>query len=64
VLDEHCEDGTAWHALPREVADWWRSRAGSVVRRGSGLEVSGPAADRATVQFATADRPELWAKAS
>jgi peptidoglycan/xylan/chitin deacetylase (PgdA/CDA1 family) len=64
VLDEHCEDGTAWHALPREVADWWRSRAGSVVRRGSGLEVSGPAADRATVRFATADRPELWAKAS
>jgi peptidoglycan/xylan/chitin deacetylase (PgdA/CDA1 family) len=64
VLDEHCGDGTAWHALPREVADWWRSRAASVVQRGSGLEVSGPAADRGTVRFATADRPELWAQAS
>jgi peptidoglycan/xylan/chitin deacetylase (PgdA/CDA1 family) len=64
VLDEHCDDSTAWHALPREVADWWRSRAESVVRRGSGLEVSGPAADRAAIRFATADRPELWAQAS
>jgi len=64
LLDEHCADQSAWHALPREVSDWWRSRAASVVRRGSGLDVSGPAAPRGTVRFATADRPELWAEAS
>jgi hypothetical protein len=56
VLDEFCDDPTAWHALPRQVADWWRSRAASGVRRGSGLAVDGPAADRAAVRFAIADR--------
>jgi peptidoglycan/xylan/chitin deacetylase (PgdA/CDA1 family) len=64
LLDKHCEDPAAWHALPREVSDWWRSRAASDVRRGSGLAVHGPAAGRGTVRFATADRAELWAKAS
>jgi hypothetical protein len=58
VLDEFCDDVTAWHALPREVADWWRCRDASVIRRGHRLEVEGPAAGRAAIRFATADRPQ------
>jgi peptidoglycan/xylan/chitin deacetylase (PgdA/CDA1 family) len=27
VLDRYADDATAWHALPREVAAWWRRRA-------------------------------------
>ena len=64
ILDEYYADDTAWHALPMEVAAWWRSRAASTVRRGNGLAVDGPAAGRATVRFATADRTEAWAEAS
>jgi hypothetical protein len=58
VLDAFCDDATAWHALPREVADWWRCRDASVIRRGHRLEVEGPAAGRAAVRFATTERPQ------
>jgi hypothetical protein len=45
-----------WHALPREVADWWRTRA--ALSLGQGADggdpiVSGPGAERARVVYAT-----------
>jgi hypothetical protein len=59
VLDEFGPDDRAWHALPREVAGWWRDRAGSLVSRGNGLAIDGPASDRARIAFAIteAERP-------
>ena len=56
-LLEACHgDSTVWHALPREVAAWWRLRAGSIPRRaGDGWRVDGPASARARIRFATAD---------
>jgi hypothetical protein len=39
-----------WHALPREIAQWWRERnASSLVKTGQGYIVEGPAAGRAVV---------------
>jgi hypothetical protein len=39
-----------WHALPREIARWWRDRQSStLVRNGDGFEVRGPAAGRAKI---------------
>jgi peptidoglycan/xylan/chitin deacetylase (PgdA/CDA1 family) len=38
-------DETAWHALPREVSDWWRRRAASWLEATeTGWEIRGPAA--------------------
>jgi peptidoglycan/xylan/chitin deacetylase (PgdA/CDA1 family) len=49
-------DGTVWHALPREVATWWRQRSASTIHRsGGGWAVEGPAAGAGRVEFATAD---------
>ncbi len=46
-------DGTGWHALPSQVATWWRRRTASQVQRVDGRwEVAGPAADEAHVTFA------------
>jgi len=57
LLDAFREDSTVWHALPREVATWWRQRAASVPRRtDDGWQVDGPASARARVLLAaTAD---------
>jgi hypothetical protein len=53
LLDAFCADRSAWHALPREVAAWWRDRAASQIRLADGRwTVTGPAAGRGTVQFA------------
>ena len=43
-----------WHALPRDVAAWWRTRAGLELRRGSdgGVTIEGAGADRAAVAWA------------
>ncbi len=39
-----------WHALPKEIARWWRDRdASALVVRDGNLAVDGPAAGRATV---------------
>jgi hypothetical protein len=45
-LGEFAHDETAWRALPREVAAWWRARAESrpVLDRGS-WRAEGPAAE-------------------
>jgi hypothetical protein len=46
------EDASAWRALPREVADWWRRRAASVIEPdGAGWRITGPAADEAAVRL-------------
>jgi hypothetical protein len=51
-LDEFAGDGCAWHALPREVAQWWRRRAASrLVRARGSWAIHGPAADDAGVVF-------------
>jgi hypothetical protein len=56
LLDTFADDGTAWRALPREVAAWWRSRAASTIRRnGDGWSIDGPASDTGQVCLAGAD---------
>jgi hypothetical protein len=48
-------DATAWHALPRDVSDWWRRRAASrLTREGDAWVVRGPAGDASVVSV---DRP-------
>ncbi len=55
LLDTFAADGTAWHALPREVATWWRKRAASTIRgNGEGWRIDGPASDTGRVCFAAA----------
>ncbi len=49
-----------WHALPKDVASWWRQRDRSTVRDegGPGRRIDGPASDRAsaaTLHFDIAD---------
>jgi hypothetical protein len=46
--------GDLWTALPRDVADWWRSRhAMTLVRDGAGWRVEGVGSERARVAYAT-----------
>ncbi|HET7520464.1 MAG TPA: hypothetical protein VFK61_02875 [Candidatus Limnocylindria bacterium] len=50
ALTSFAADPTAWRALPREVADWWRRRAASSIeRQADGWRVTGPAADEAAI---------------
>ncbi len=52
LLDQLSRDSGAWHALPREVADWWRRRAQSHLERENGeWVVRGPAAGDAVVAW-------------
>jgi hypothetical protein len=52
LLETFYDDDTVWHALPREVARWWRQRDASELRRdGDGWRVEGPASDRGRVGF-------------
>ena len=45
-----------WHALPREVAQWWRTREGlRCVADGDDVLIDGPGAERASVAWARAD---------
>jgi glycosyltransferase involved in cell wall biosynthesis len=54
LLEEFRGDETLWHALPREVAAWWRDRAASSLRRqGDDWVIEGPASARGTVGLAT-----------
>jgi hypothetical protein len=60
LLDAHRDDPTAWRALPREVAAWWRRRAESTVERTeAGWVVRGTAADDGTVRFCHPGTPAL-----
>jgi hypothetical protein len=59
LLEEFQHDETAWHALPAEVAAWWRDRGTSTVQRdGDAWRVAGPAADRGRVRLAYPGRLE------
>ena len=43
----------AWHALPRDVAAWWRVREGlSVVEGADGVTIAGPGAQDASIAWA------------
>ena len=54
LLDQLSADPGAWHALPREVAAWWRRRAQSVPQLADGVwSVSGPAAGEAVVAWSS-----------
>jgi hypothetical protein len=56
LLDTFAGDGTVWHALPREVAAWWRRRAASTLRAGKdGWSIDGPASDAGQICFAGTD---------
>lgn len=51
LLDEFAGDESAWRALPREVAGWWRDRAASHLCRGSdGWTLTGPAECRGGIR--------------
>jgi peptidoglycan/xylan/chitin deacetylase (PgdA/CDA1 family) len=53
LLDTFQDDDTAWRALPREVAAWWRDRDASTIRRdGDAWHVEGPASDRGRIHLA------------
>jgi hypothetical protein len=55
LLETFDGDDTVWHALPREVAQWWRHRDASGLRPdGHGWRIEGPASDRGRVGFAGA----------
>jgi hypothetical protein len=55
LLESFNGDQTAWHALPWEVAAWWRQRAGSAIRRSSGgWRIEGPASATGRIRFAGA----------
>ncbi|HET9897514.1 MAG TPA: hypothetical protein VFQ44_21490 [Streptosporangiaceae bacterium] len=56
LLESFSGDRAGWNALPREVATWWRQRAGSALRRTpDGWRIDGPASATGRIQFATAD---------
>ncbi|HEX4305090.1 MAG TPA: hypothetical protein VHZ54_03560 [Solirubrobacterales bacterium] len=55
-LADLCRRHHGWAALPREVADWWRLRAGlSCVETAVGARLEGPGADRAALVWAEPD---------
>lgn len=55
LLDTFAGDQTAWPALPREVAAWWRRRAASTIQAdGDRWRIDGPAAEDGRVRLALA----------
>ncbi len=51
-LDSFAADPTVWHALPCEVAIWWRQRAETSIQvKGGALAVIGPAAADAVIEL-------------
>jgi hypothetical protein len=59
LLDEFAEDDTVWHALPREVATWWRNRAASsICDSEGGWRIVGPAEADGRVRFTVSAPPE------
>jgi peptidoglycan/xylan/chitin deacetylase (PgdA/CDA1 family) len=52
-LEYLAEKDGGWHALPRDVAVWWRTRSGlRCVEDEAGARIEGPGAERATVTWA------------
>jgi peptidoglycan/xylan/chitin deacetylase (PgdA/CDA1 family) len=64
-LEAFRDDATAWKALPREVAAWWRRRAATSLHHGDGQwYAAGPAEREAAVAFAEPIEPSArgpWA---
>jgi hypothetical protein len=55
-------DPSVWRALPREVSDWWRRRAGSRLEQTkTGWTIRGPAMPDGSVRFARTGEPALVA---
>jgi hypothetical protein len=55
-----CNERSVWHALPGDVARWWRQRAEMrLVRRGDSWAVEGEGSSRAQVAYATAENGRL-----
>ena len=49
-----------WHALPREVDQWWRARSQmKLVRKGADWRIEGPQRERARIAYAVADGEHL-----
>ena len=49
-LEHLAEQSACWHALPNQVANWWRQRDNlEVVGKGDDAKVIGPMAERARV---------------
>ena len=52
LLRMHAEDASAWRALPRDVAEWWRRRAATTIQRTeTGWQAVGPAQADAMIDF-------------
>jgi len=65
LLDAFASDDSVWHALPREVAAWWRRRAGSTLRESNGSwRIDGPASDDGRVRFTQGDSADVAANAA
>jgi hypothetical protein len=51
-LNRFRDDPTVWHALPREVSSWWRTRADTrAILAQNTWQVEGPAAREARIAF-------------
>jgi hypothetical protein len=52
LLEAYVDDDTAWKALPWEVSDWWRRRAGTFLTFSAGRwSPVGAAADQAAIEW-------------
>jgi hypothetical protein len=52
-LHAYAGDDDCWHALPREITDWWRRRSISSLQRDNGRwRIVGPAVADGSVAFA------------
>jgi hypothetical protein len=55
-----CDERNVWHALPGDVARWWRQRAAmTLVRRGDSWAIEGEGSSRARIAYATAEHGQL-----
>jgi peptidoglycan/xylan/chitin deacetylase (PgdA/CDA1 family) len=53
IVQDYAADATAWHALPREISDWWRRRAAtSLVSVDGAWRAAGPCERNAEIRFA------------
>lgn len=58
LLERFRDDATAWRALPREVAAWWRARSETIPRLEDGTwQPVGPAAHEARIAYALPAAP-------
>ncbi len=59
-LRQMVSDEKIWHALPREVDQWWRSRSQmKLIQKGRNWEIEGPGKERARIAYAVLDGRSL-----